>query len=140
VGDQFKAGDKLLDFGASPAAVVAYMQARTTLSLMKHALERKRQLFKQQQATSDDVESAEKDLARAESTIRMLEEIGSIRDSEILTAPFDGVVKAISVKKGDRIPAGALLMSLSSSGPQADTPIWRAPEPLQSRWRPRYWH
>jgi biotin carboxyl carrier protein len=45
VGDQFKKGDKLLDFGA----------------------------------------------------------IGSIEDSEILTAPFDGAVTAISVNKGDRI-------------------------------------
>src|ERR1700751_1748768 len=29
VGDQFKQGDKLLDFGASPAAVVTYKQALT---------------------------------------------------------------------------------------------------------------
>src|ERR1700719_781413 len=30
VGDQFKKGDSLLDFGASPAAVVAYEQAKKT--------------------------------------------------------------------------------------------------------------
>src|SRR5712675_836011 len=51
IGDQFKMGDPLLDFGASPAAVVAYEQAKTTLSLKQHALERKQQLFKQQLAT-----------------------------------------------------------------------------------------
>jgi RND family efflux transporter MFP subunit len=113
VGDQFKAGDKLLDFGASPQAVVTYKQAQTTVALKKHALERKQQLFKQQLATRDDVENAEKDLSDAESTIKMLEEIGSIRDSEILTAEFDGVVTAISVNKGDRISAGAPLMTLS---------------------------
>jgi multidrug efflux pump subunit AcrA (membrane-fusion protein) len=33
VGDQFKKGQVLLDFGASPAAVVAYEQAKTTLTL-----------------------------------------------------------------------------------------------------------
>jgi RND family efflux transporter MFP subunit len=113
VGDQFKKGDKLLDFGASPAAVVAYEQAKTTLSLKQHALERKQQLFKQQLATRDDVESAEKDLSDAQSTLDMYERIGSIKPSEILTAPFDGVVTAISVSKGDRISAGAPLMTLS---------------------------
>jgi RND family efflux transporter MFP subunit len=43
----------------------------------------------------------------------MYEKIGSIKPSEILTAPFDGVVTAISVNKGDRIFAGAPLMTLS---------------------------
>jgi RND family efflux transporter MFP subunit len=113
IGDQFKKGDKLLDFGASPAAVVAYEQALTTLSQKQHALERKQQLFKLQLATKDDVESAEKDLSDAESNKKMLEKIGSIKESEILEAPFDGVVSAISVSKGDRISAGAPLMTLS---------------------------
>jgi len=113
VGDQFRKGDKLLDVGASPMAVVTYKQALTTRSLKMHALERKQQLFKQQQATTDDVKNAEKDLSDAESTIKMLEEIGSIRDSEILTAEFDGEVTAILVNKGDRISAGTPLMILS---------------------------
>jgi RND family efflux transporter MFP subunit len=113
VGDQFKKGDKLLDFGASPAAVVAYEQAKTTLSQKQHTLERKQQLFKQQLATRDDVESAEKDLSDAKSNVEMFEKIGSIKESEILTAPWDGVVTAISVNKGDRISAGAPLMTLS---------------------------
>src|SRR3981081_3134202 len=47
VGDQFKMGDKLLDFGAAPAAKVAYLQATTALTQKQHALERKQQLFKQ---------------------------------------------------------------------------------------------
>ncbi len=113
VGDQFKQGDKLLEFGASPAAVVTYKQALTTVSLTQHALERKQSLMKQQLATHDDVENAEKDLSDAQSTVKMLEDIGSIKDSEFLTAPFDGVVTAISVSKGDRISAGAPLMTLS---------------------------
>ena len=83
VGDQFKMGDKLLDFGASPAAVVAYEQAKTTLTQKQHALERKQQLFKQQLATRDDVENAEKDLSDAKSNVEMFEKIGSIKASEI---------------------------------------------------------
>jgi len=113
VGDQFKMGDKLLDFGASPAAVVAYEQAKTTEAIKKRSLERKQQLFKQQLATRDDVDNAEKDLSDAQLTREMYEKLGSVKPSEILTAPFDGVVTAIAVSKGDRISAGAPLMTLS---------------------------
>jgi RND family efflux transporter MFP subunit len=112
VGDQFKKGDKLLDFGASPAAVIAYKGALTKLALAEHTLARKQQLFKAQLATRDDVENAENDVSDAKLQKQMLEEIGSIKDNEPLLAPFDGVVTAISVNKGDRISAGQALMTL----------------------------
>jgi len=112
VGDQFKKGDKLLDFGASPAAVVAYEMAKTTEAIKKRTLERKQQLFKQQLATRDDVDNADKDLSDAVMQREMYEKLGSI-ENEVLTAPWDGVVTAISVNKGDRISAGAPLMTLS---------------------------
>ena len=113
VGDQFKMGDPLLDFGASPAAVVAYEQAKTTKTLAERSFARQQQLFKQQLTTRDQVETAEKAVSDAQLTLDMFEKIGSIKPSEILTAPFDGVVSAIAVSKGDRISAGAPLMTLS---------------------------
>jgi RND family efflux transporter MFP subunit len=113
VGDQFKMGDPLVDFGASPAAVVAYEQAKTTKTLAERSLARQQQLFKQQLTTRDQVETAGKAVSDAQLTLDMFEKIGSIKPSEILAAPFDGVVTAISVSKGDRIPAGAPLMTLS---------------------------
>lgn len=113
VGDQYKKGDPLLDFGASPAAVVAYEQAKTTKTLAERSLARQQQLFKQQLTTRDNVETAEKAVSDAQLTLDMYEKIGSIKPSEILAAPFDGVVTAISVSKGDRISAGAPLMTLS---------------------------
>jgi RND family efflux transporter MFP subunit len=113
VGDQFKMGDPLLDFGAAPAAVVAYEQAKTTKTLAERSLARQQQLFKQQLTTRDQVETAEKAVSDAQLTLDMYEKIGSIKPSELLTAPFDGVVSAISVSKGDRISAGAALMTLS---------------------------
>jgi RND family efflux transporter MFP subunit len=115
VGDQFKKDDPLLDFGAAPAAVIAWEMAKTTEAIKKRALERKQQLFKQQLATRDDVDNAEKDLSDATMTREMYEKIGSVKPSEILTAPFDGVVTAITVSKGDRISAGAPLMTLSKT-------------------------
>jgi membrane fusion protein (multidrug efflux system) len=113
VGDQFKMGDPLLDFGAAPAAVVAYEQAKTTKTLAERSYARQQQLFKQQLTTRDQVETAEKAVSDAQLTLDMFEKIGSIKPSEILTAPFDGVVTAIAVSKGDRIGAGAPLMTLS---------------------------
>jgi membrane fusion protein (multidrug efflux system) len=113
VGDQFKMGDQLLDFGASPAAVVAYEQAKTSKTLAERSLARQQQLLKQQLTTRDSVETAEKAVSDAQLTLDMFEKIGSIKRSELLTAPFDGVVSAISVSKGDRISAGAPLMTLS---------------------------
>ena len=113
VGDQYKMGDPLLDFGASPAAVVAYEQAKTTKALAERSYARQQQLFKQQLSTRDQVETAEKAVSDAQLTLDMYEKIGSIKPSEILTAPFDGVVSAIAVSKGDRISAGAPLMTLS---------------------------
>jgi RND family efflux transporter MFP subunit len=112
VGDQFKKGDTLLDFGASPQAVISYEMAKTSLELAKNQLARKKILFKQQLATHDDVDTAEKGVSDAEQTIQMYEKIGSIKESELLLAPFDGVVTAISVNKGDRISAGQALMQL----------------------------
>src|SRR3984893_12503153 len=113
VGDQFKKGDQLLDFGASPAAVVAYEQAKTSKTLAERSLARQQQLLKLQLATRDQVETAEKAVSDAQLTLDMYEKIGSIKPSEILAAPFDGVVTAIAVSKGDRIGAGAPLMTLS---------------------------
>jgi RND family efflux transporter MFP subunit len=113
IGDQFKMGDPLLDFGAAPAAVVAYEQAKTTKALAERSYARQQQLFKQQLTTRDQVETAEKAVSDAQLTLDMFEKIGSIKPSEILTAPFDGVVSAIAVSKGDRIAAGAPLMTLS---------------------------
>jgi membrane fusion protein (multidrug efflux system) len=113
VGDQFKMGDSLLDFGASPAAVVAYEQAKTTKTLAERSFARQQQLFKQQLTTRDQVETAEKAVSDAQLQIEMFEKIGSVKPSELLLAPFDGVVTAISVSKGDRISAGAALMTLS---------------------------
>jgi RND family efflux transporter MFP subunit len=115
VGDQFKKGEKLLDFGASPAAVVAYEQAKTTLKLAEGTLARAQQRFKLKLATVDDIDTAEKAVSDAKMNKEMFEKIGSINPSEILEAPFDGVVTAIAVSKGDRIAAGKTLMTLAAT-------------------------
>jgi len=112
VGDQFKMGDPLLDFGASPAAVVAYEQAKTTKTLAERSLARQQQLFKLQLSTRDQLETAEKAVSDAQLTLDMFEKIGSIKPSEILTTPFDGVVRPALVSV---VPLSASIAQLPQS-------------------------
>jgi membrane fusion protein (multidrug efflux system) len=114
VGDQFKKGDPLLNFGASPAAVVAYEQAKTALRLAEGTQARTQKLLDLKLATRDQLEIADKALSDAQLAKEMFEKQGSTT-SEILEAPFDGVVTAISVSKGDRVAAGATLMTLAET-------------------------
>jgi RND family efflux transporter MFP subunit len=114
VGDQFKKGDPLLEFGAAPAAVVAYEQAKTALGLAQGTVARTKQLFDQKLATRDQLESAEKVASDAQLAKEMYEKQGSTV-SETLTAPFDGVVTAVAVSKGDRVAAGTSLMTLAET-------------------------
>ncbi len=114
VGDQFKKGDPLLDFGAAPAAVIAYEQAKTALRLAQGTVARTKQLLDLKLATRDQLETAEKAASDAQLTKDMYEQQGATKD-EILTAPFDGIVTAISVSKGDRVAAGTALMTLAET-------------------------
>jgi RND family efflux transporter MFP subunit len=115
VGEQVKKGDPLLDFGASPAAVMAYEQAKSALRLAEGARARTAALVKLRLATNDALDAAEKAVSDAQLTKEMYEKQGSIRPSEVLGAPFDGVVTAILVAKGDRIAAGTALLTLAES-------------------------
>jgi RND family efflux transporter MFP subunit len=114
VGDQFKKGDPLLNFGASPAALVAYEQAKTSLRLAEGTRDRTKRLLDLKLVTRDQFETAEKTASDAKLNKEMFEKLGST-ESEILEAPFDGVVTAISVSKGDRVVAGAPLMTLAET-------------------------
>ena len=112
IGERFNKGDPLLDFGASPAAVVAYEQAKTALTLEENTRSRTEQRLKLKLATQDELDVAEKAVSDAQLTKRMLEQQGSLTPLETLKAPFDGVVTVLSVPKGDRVLAGAPLMTL----------------------------
>jgi membrane fusion protein (multidrug efflux system) len=114
VGDQFKKGDHLVDFGPSPAALVAYEQAKTTLRLAEGTRDRAKQMVKLKMATADQLDMAEKAVSDAQLTKEMYEKQGSTT-SEVLEAPFDGVVMAISVSKGDRVAAGTSLVTLAET-------------------------
>ena len=112
-GETVRAGERLLDFGASPAAVATYQQAVTALSVAKTERAHVAQLLAQQLATRDQLAQADKAVADAEAALNALRREEGDRSTQTLTAPFDGIVASIPVAQGDRVQAGGTLLTLT---------------------------
>lgn len=112
-GETVRAGEKLIDFGASAAATSAYAQAETALALTRSERAHTAQLLGQQLATRDQLAQADKAVADAQATLDAMKREGAGRPLRALTAPFDGIVSAIPVAQGDRVASGAPLLTLT---------------------------
>jgi membrane fusion protein (multidrug efflux system) len=103
----------LIELETSPQESVAYEQARSGVNLAKAELARVQNLLAQQLATKSQLAAAEKSLHDAEAALAAQEKLGTGRRSEMITAPFDGIISELLVKQGERIQAGATVMRLS---------------------------
>jgi membrane fusion protein (multidrug efflux system) len=112
-GETVRAGDRLLDFGASASAISTYQQAVTSLAAAQQQRAHAAQLFKQQLATRDQLAQAEKAVADAQATLDALRREGADKASQTLDAPFDGIIATIPVGQGDRVQPGATLMTIT---------------------------
>jgi membrane fusion protein (multidrug efflux system) len=112
-GETIHAGERLLDFGASAAAVSVYQQAVSALNAARQQRSHAAQLLGQQLATRDQLAQADKAVADAQATLDALQRDGADRPSQTLTAPFDGIVATIPVAQGDRVQSGATLMTVT---------------------------
>jgi RND family efflux transporter MFP subunit len=112
-GETVRAGQRLLDFGASPAAISTYQQAVTALAVAKSQRAHVAQLLAQQLATRDQLAQADKAVADAQAALDALQREGADRPTQALTAPFDGIVATIPVAQGDRVQPGATLLTLT---------------------------
>ncbi len=106
----------LLEFATGPADAQAFETARNNVAFARSELQRTESLVAQKMATRAQLASAHKTLADAEGTLRTQERIGAGRTSEVVYAPFAGVVTLLGVKPGDRVQAGAPLLQLSRRG------------------------
>jgi membrane fusion protein, multidrug efflux system len=111
-GEAVKAGQVLLEFGPTEAALKAYQQAVTALRLAKSERARLGQLFSQQLATRDQVAQAEKASADAQAALDALQKEGAAKPNMSVAAPFDGIVTTIPVAQGDAVAPGTALMTL----------------------------
>jgi RND family efflux transporter MFP subunit len=112
-GEVVRAGERLLEFGASATASSTYQQAVNALSLARTERQHAAQLLGQKLATRDQLAQADKAVADAQATIDALRREGAGQAVQTLTAPFDGIVTAIPVTQGDRVQPGTPLMTLT---------------------------
>jgi RND family efflux transporter MFP subunit len=112
-GEAVHAGERLLDFSASAAAVSAYEQAASALTVARQQRQHTAQMLSQQLATRDQVAQADKAVADAQATLDGLRREGADQLKRSLNAPFDGIVATIPVAQGDRVQAGATLMTIT---------------------------
>jgi membrane fusion protein, multidrug efflux system len=113
LGQAIRQGDRLIDFDASAATSNAYQQAVSALALARTQRQHTLQLLSQQLATRDQLAQADKALADAQSMVDALHRQGAGQAVQTLVAPFDGVVSNIAVAQGDRVQAGAALLTLT---------------------------
>ena len=112
-GEVVKKGTPLLQMETSPQESVNYEQARSAVDLARGELARVQNLLAQQLATRSQVANAQKALHDAEASLAAQQKLGTGTPSEIIRAPFDGIVSVVQIGQGDRIQAGAPAMQLS---------------------------
>jgi membrane fusion protein (multidrug efflux system) len=112
IGQKLRRGEALLTFGADATVVMAWNQAVAALDLAREERTRAEQLLKQQLATRSQLAQAEKSVSDAQAALDAQRREGGGQPVETVTAPFDAIVTALPVNTGDRIQAGASLVTL----------------------------
>lgn len=133
-GQSVRKGENLLRIAADPAAIRNWDQAVSALALARRERADTGSLLKQQLATRVQLAQADKAVQDAQAALDALRREGGNNRVETVAAPFDGIVTAISVNSGDRVPAGAPLMTLA---PRDAVAVTAGIEPeLRPRLRP----
>ncbi len=112
-GEAVHAGERLLDFGASAAAMASYHQAVSAMTAARQQRGHVAQLLHQQLATRDQLAQADKAVSDARAALDALHREGADQPTRTLAAPFDGIIATIPVAPGDRVQPGAALMTVT---------------------------
>lgn len=111
-GQLVKRGTPLATLASDPNVQMAYNQAANAVQYAQGELKRNLELFELQLATQSQVDNARKTLQDAQANLAAQRQLGGNINSATVTAPFDGVVTALSVAQGDRIQPGATILQL----------------------------
>ncbi len=106
-------GEVLLKLATDPSARSAYLQAQSGFRTARNDLARTERLHAEKLATNTQLDAARKALADAQAAFDAQARLGGAQSLAELSAPSDGVVTALSVQKGQRIPAGAPLVQFT---------------------------
>lgn len=115
-GAAVRFGQVLAVFSTDPSVISGYQQAVTSLATARAQRATTAQLLAQQLATRDQLTQADKAVADTQAALAALRQQGAGQPTRTLTAPFAGVVTAVSVAQGDRTQPGAPLMTVVRSG------------------------
>ncbi|WP_010186749.1 efflux RND transporter periplasmic adaptor subunit [Sphingomonas sp. PAMC 26605] len=115
-GTAVRRGQPLATFATAPASRSLYRQAIDALTAARKQRTTTAQLLSQHLATQDQLVQAEKAVSDAQTALAALQADGAGNGEQTLTAPFDGVVTAVSVAQGDRTQAGAPILTVAKAG------------------------
>lgn len=114
LGQRVAKGQVLLQFDTAPDARMQYRQAEAAANFARGDLERVQRLFNEQLATREQLAAARRGLRDAEARLRAQREVGNERSTEILRAPFSGIITQLSVGRGQRVQANTVVLLLAS--------------------------
>jgi RND family efflux transporter MFP subunit len=115
-GEAVHAGQPLLEFHLAAAASSSYQQAVSALKLAQQEQARTARLLSEQLATRDQLGQADKAVSDARVTLSGLEAEHGGTAHQVISAPFNGVVSALPVVQGERMAAGAPLVTVTRQG------------------------
>lgn len=112
LGEEVAARAPLIRLGPSPQTSAAYAQAQSALKAARDLVDRTRTMLGQHLATAEALGSAEKSAADARAALAALEAQGA-GGPQILRAPFEAIVTALSTSPGAIVAQGAALLDLA---------------------------
>jgi RND family efflux transporter MFP subunit len=111
-GQRVRRGTPLVTLIGDPMSALTFTQAQTTVAFAQGELRRIDELFGLQLATQSQVDAARKTLHDAEAALVAQRQLGGAIGAATVTSAFDGVVTAVPVAQGDRVPPGAVLVEV----------------------------
>ena len=112
-GEVVKAGEVLLELSTDPSATLGYQTAVAALDFAKRDLARTKTLLAQHLATNAQLAAAQKAVEDAMAAVEVQRKLGNDRNTEVITAPFNGYVTALTVALGDRIQPNTTVLKLA---------------------------
>lgn len=114
LGQRVSDGQPLLELATAPAALMEYQQAKAAVDFAQGKLTQIQSLFKQKLATRDQVADARRNLSDARARLEAQRKLGTGQSSEVIRAPFAGIVTHLPITQGQRVQADTTAMLLAS--------------------------
>jgi membrane fusion protein, multidrug efflux system len=112
-GEVVKASEVLLELSTDPSAALGYQTAVAALDFAKRDLARTKTLLAQHLATNAQLAAAQKAVEDAIAAVEVQRKLGNDRNTEVITAPFNGYVTALTVALGDRVQPNTTVLKLA---------------------------